>query len=77
MQVHFLGFSFFFASASGSFTGVNFKASCYASVFSVCSRILGYSVRAAPLQRGFGGDICPGKSKSLSRCYLGCVARSS
>ena len=53
------------------------KASCYASAFLVNSRIWGYSVRAAPLQRGFGGDFCPGKSKSLSRCHLGCIARSS
>ena len=54
-----------------------FKQVVYASAFFVYSRILGYSIRTAPLQRGFGGDFCPGKSQSLSRCCLGCDARSS
>ena len=37
---------------------------------------LAYSVRAAPLQRGFGGDLALEKSDSLNRSSLGCVARS-
>ena len=32
---------------------------------------------SSTLQRGFSGDFGPGKSKSLSRCCLGCVPRSS
>ena len=32
--------------------------------FFVYSRILGYCVRAAQLQRGFGGDFCLGKSRT-------------
>ena len=28
---------------------------------------IGDSVTAAPLQRGFGGDVCPGKSRSLTQ----------
>ena len=30
----------------------------------------------AVVVRGSGVDFCPGKSKSLNRCSLGCVARS-
>ena len=34
------------------------------------------NVRAAHAQSGSGMEFCSGESKSLSRCSLGCVARS-